>query len=63
MKGWVRNATLGCATFPDLNFQDAVGRPADIGEVHFQRKRTAQLKHAVETDFGLNQDLCRGRRG
>ena len=63
MQGPVRNAALGCAAFPYLDFQDALRGPADILEIHLQRKGTAQLKHAVETDFGLDQDLRRGCGG
>lgn len=59
MKCLVRNAGVRCTTFPYLNFQDAIDRSAEIVQVHFERKRTAQLKHAVEPDFRLDQDLRR----
>jgi hypothetical protein len=46
----IRNAALGGAAFPNLNFQKAVGGTAGVSDFEFQRERTSELKYAVKAD-------------
>jgi len=55
-------AAFGGAALPDLDLQNALGRPAAVAELNLQGKRLAKLKHAAETDTRLDENIGVGRR-